>query len=154
VNRLTLTFLFFVAFGWVGVRLTAAQTAQPVSAQAPVAARLPSTVVTSTSQPHGGANMPAPARSVRPNASESNQTAKEPEQTKVVRTYNGEGYFDASLADRLRPVLAKAFGTPQVVGEVSAPKSVPEALRSILGRGASNSENAGSQPRVAKSDQP
>jgi hypothetical protein len=78
---------------------------------------------------------------------------KEPEQTKVTRIYRGEGYFEPSLAERLRPVLAKTFGTPQqVVGEASPAKSVPEVLRSILGQGAP--EKAGSQPTVAKADQP
>jgi hypothetical protein len=144
--------VLFLAFGWVGVRLTAAQTAQTVSAQAPDAARLPSTVVTSTSPPHVGAKTPAPARPVRQNPSGSNQTTKEPEQTKVARIINGEGYFDPSLAEKLRPALAKAFGTPQVVDGPSRPKSGPEALRSILGRAAP--ENAGSHPTVAEADQP
>jgi len=144
--------VLFLAFGWVGVRLTAAQTAQPVSTQAPVAARLPSMVVTSTSLPHVGAKTPAAARPVR--QTPSNPTTKELEQTKVARIINGEGYFDPSLAEKLRPDLAKAFGTPQVVSAASQPKSAPEALRSILGRGAANSENAGSQPRVAEAVQP
>ena len=77
---------------------------------------------------------------------------KEPEQTKVARIYRGVGYFDPSLADRLRPVLAKTLGTPQVAGQASPPKSVPEVPRSIPGRGAP--EKAGSQPTVAKADQP
>ena len=154
MNRIALMLVSFLAFGWIGVRPTAAQAAQPVSAQAAVAARLPSTVGSSTSPARVAANAPASARPVRQNAAGSNQTIVEPEQTKVARVYSGEGYFDPSLADRLRPVLAKAFGVPQVVAEASQPKSLPEALRSILGRGASNSENAGSQSRVAKSDQP
>jgi hypothetical protein len=133
VNRLTLMFLLFVAFGWVGVRLTAAQTAQPVSAQAPLAARLP-------------------ARSVRANASGSNQTAEQPEQTKVARVYNGEGYFDSSLAENLRPILAKVFRAPEVAGGPSAPKSGTEISLSILGRGAPG--NGGNQSKLAKSDQP
>jgi hypothetical protein len=72
--------------------------------------------------------------------------------SKVVRIYSGAGYFDAQLAEKLRPVLAKAFGVPQVVAEASPPKSGPEVLRSILGRGAP--ENSSSQPRVAKINQP
>jgi len=129
-------FVLFLAFGWFGVRRTAAQAAPP-----------------STSPPHVAAKPPAAARPVRPTLSGSNQTTKEPEQTKVARIYRGEGYFEPSLADRLRPVLAKTFGTPQqVVGEASPAKSVPEVLRSILGQGAP--EKAGSQPTVAKADQP
>ena len=129
-------FVLSLAFGWIGVRRNAAQAAQP-----------------STSPPHVAAVSPAPARPVRPAPSGSNQTMKEPEQTKVTRIYRGEGYFEPSLAERLRPVLAKTFGTPQqVVGEASPAKSVPEVLRSILGQGAP--EKAGSQPTVAKADQP
>jgi hypothetical protein len=127
-------FVLFLAFGWIGVRRTAAQAAPP-----------------STSPPHVAAK--TPARQVSPTLSGSNQTMKEPEQTKVTRIYRGEGYFEPSLAERLRPVLAKTFGTPQqVVGEASPAKSVPEVLRSILGQGAP--EIAGSQPKVAKADQP
>ena len=129
-------FVLFLAFGWFGVRRTAAQAA-PLS----------------TSPPHVAAKPPAAARPVGPALTGSNQTMKEPEQTKVARIYRGEGYFEPSLADRLRPVLAKTFGTPQqVVGEASPAKSVPEVLRSILGQGAP--EKAGNQPTVAKADQP
>jgi hypothetical protein len=134
MNRVALMFVLFLAFGWIGVLRTAAQAAPP-----------------STSQPHVAAKAPAPARPVRPTL--SGQTTKAPEQTKVARIYRGEGYFEPSLADRLRPVLAKTFGTPQqVVGEASPAKSVPEVLRSILGQGAP--EKAGSQPKVARADQP
>jgi hypothetical protein len=151
MNRLTLMFLLFVAFGWVGVRLTAAQTAQPVSAQAPVAARLPSTVVTSTSQPHAGANTPAPAPQVRQNASGSNQTAKEPEQTKVARIYRGDGFFDAGLAKKLQPVLAQAFGVePATDSKPGDNRSKsPDLLRSILGQNQGANQNT-----LAKTGQP
>lgn len=134
MNRVALMFVLFLAFGWVGVRRSAAQAA-PASA----------------SQPHVAAKTLASARPVRPTL--SGQTTKAPEQTKVARIYRGEGYFEPSLADRLRPVLAKTFGTPQqVVAEAPPPKSVPEVLRSILGQGAP--EKAGNQPAVAKADQP
>jgi hypothetical protein len=134
MNRVALMFVLFLPFGWIGVRQTAAQAAP-----------------TLTSPPHVAAK--TPALPVRPALSGSSETMKVPEQTKVVRIYRGEGYFEPSLADRLRPVLAKTFGTPQqVVGEASPAKSVPEVLRSILGQGAP--EIAGSQPKVAKADQP
>jgi hypothetical protein len=136
VNRVALMFVLFLAFGWIGVGRTAAQAA-PLS----------------TSPPHVAAKTPAAAGPVRPTLSGSNQSTKAPEQTKVVRIYRGEGYFEPSLADRLRPALAKTFGTPQqVVGEASPAKSVPEVLRSILGQG--SPEKDGSQPTVAKADQP
>ena len=151
VNRLTLTFVLSVTFGCIGVRLTAAQTAQPVSAQAPVAAPIPSTVVTSTSPPHGGANMPTRARSVRPNASESNQTAREPEQTKVARIYRGDGFFDAGLAKKLQPVLAQAFGVePATDSKPGDNRSKsPDLLRSILGQNQGANQNT-----LAKTGQP
>ena len=150
MNRLTLMFLLFVAFGWIGVRLTAAQTAQPVSAQAPLAARLPSTVVTSTS-PHGGANIPAPARSVRANASGSNQTAEEPERTKVARIYRGGGFFDAGLAQKLQPVLAQAFSVePATDSKPGGNRSKsPDLLRSIFGQNQGANQNT-----LAKTGQP
>ena len=134
MNRITLMFVLCLAFGWIDVRRSAAQAVPP-----------------STSQPHVAAKTPAPARPVRPTL--SGQTTKTPEQTKVARIYRGEGYFEPSLADRLRPVLVKTFGTPQqVVAEASPPKSVPGVLRSILGQGAP--EKAGNQPAVAKADLP
>jgi hypothetical protein len=134
MNRIALIFVLFLAFGWIGVRQTAAQAAPA-----------------SSSPPHVAAKTLAPAQPVHPTP--SGQTTKAPEQTKVARIYRGEGYFEPSLADRLRPVLVKTFGTPQqVVGEASPPKSAPEVLRSILGQGVP--EKAGSQPTVAKADQP
>jgi hypothetical protein len=49
-------------------------------------------------------------------------TAK-PTVTKILKIYNGAGYFDDALAQRLRPMLAKAFP-----GSVPAPaKAVPVA---------------------------
>jgi hypothetical protein len=118
VNRVALISVLFLAFGWIGVGLTAGQGAPQAPPRVP--ARSTSSVSASTS--------------------------------KVVRIYSGAGYFDAQLAEKLRPVLAKAFGAPQVVGEAPAPKSGPDVLRSILGRGAP--ENAGRQRKLAKSDQP
>ena len=151
MNRKALMLVLFLAFGWVGVGLTAAQTAQPVSAQAPVAARLPSTVVTSTSQPHAGANTPAPARQVGQNASGSNQTAKEPEQTKVARIYPGDGFFDAGLAKKLQPVLAQAFGVePATDSKPGDNRSKsPDLLRSIFGQ-----NQGANQTSLAKTGQP
>src|SRR5260370_342465 len=43
--------------------------------------------------------------------------------TKVVRIYGGAGYFDNALAEKLRPMLTKAFGTSRP----DAPKAVPGA---------------------------
>jgi hypothetical protein len=42
--------------------------------------------------------------------------------TKVVRIYNGSGSFDDAMADKLRPMLAKAF-----------PSSMPEPTKAVAG---------------------
>jgi hypothetical protein len=132
VNRVSLKLALLLTFGWIGVGLTAGRAAPP----APL--------------PRVGVNPTAPVPSVRPNA--ANQVNKESEQTKVVRIYSGEGHFDPSLAENLRPMLVKAFRAPEIAGGPSAPKSGTEISLSILGRGAP--ENGGKQLKLAKSDQP
>jgi hypothetical protein len=131
VNRVSLRLALLLTFGWIGVGLTVGQAAP----EAPL--------------PQVGVN-PTPVRSVRPNA--ANQVNKESEQTKVVRIYSGEGYFDPSLAENLRPILAKAFRASEVAGGPSGPKSGTGISLSILGRGAP--ENGGNQSKLAKSEQP
>jgi hypothetical protein len=44
-----------------------------------------------------------------PGAPGSANGANKPGTTKLVRIYNGAGYFDDMLAEKLRPMLAKAF---------------------------------------------
>jgi hypothetical protein len=46
---------------------------------------------------------------------------QQPDQTKVLRIYSGAGYFDNALAEKLRPMLDKAFLTSRT----GAPKAVP-----------------------------
>jgi hypothetical protein len=47
--------------------------------------------------------------------------AGKPSATKLIRIYNGAGYFDDALAEKLRPTLAKAFPFSE------PPKAVTEA---------------------------
>jgi len=153
VNRLALLFAFCFAFGSLGVQWAAAQVAQPSAPQAPISPRLPSTVI-----PHSSpvaAPKPSATRTVRPTVRGSSQVAKEPEQMKVVRLYRGEGYFDAGLAEKLRPTLTKAFGiTPASGSKPGDNRSTqPDLLRSIFGQD-QGSAKTGDQTTVAKAGQP
>ena len=44
------------------------------------------------------------------NVNPSKTDQQEPEQTKIAQVYRGAGYFDAALAKKLEPMLAKALG--------------------------------------------
>jgi hypothetical protein len=151
MNRVALMFVLFLAFGWIGVSWTSAQTAPTVPAQAPATARSTSTVAPSTSPLHATANTPALAQPVRPNPSASNQTTQEPEQTKVARIYRGDGFFDAGLAKKLQPVLAQAFGVePATDSKPGDNRSKsPDLLRSIFGQNQGANQNT-----LAKIGQP
>jgi hypothetical protein len=56
-----------------------------------------------------------------------NASAQQPNRTKVVRVYGGAGYFDITLAEKLRPGLARGFASAKSTlvkaasGEVSVP---------------------------------
>jgi hypothetical protein len=117
--------VFLLALGVAGLHQAPAQTlvrpqnGQPfvpqalVPAQPPSPAQPPGFVPMASSaptpQPTAGAKKSAAAQpAVLPG---TNETAKEPEQTKVARIYSGTGYFDAGLAEKLRPMLAKTFGS-------------------------------------------
>jgi hypothetical protein len=101
-------FAFLFAVVWVP--FSKGQAAAPVLAQPPVLSR-------------GPAIAPAPSQqtAVRPQLSTAKQASpqpvaqravekpNQPEVTTIVRIYRGQGYFDASLAERLKPILAKDF---------------------------------------------
>jgi hypothetical protein len=74
---------------------------------------------------------------------------------KVVRLYRGEGYFDAGLAEKLRPTLTKAFGLTPASGAKpgDSRSSPPDLLRSIFGQ-KEGSEKSADQNSVAKNGQP
>jgi hypothetical protein len=108
VNRIVLIFVLGLGFCWIGSQPVAAQAAPPVAASQPVAAQV--------------------AKSLQPVAQPKPGPA-EPEHTKIVRTYRGSGYFDEELADKLRPVLAKNFGSPAAPNRetIASPSSVVKA---------------------------
>jgi hypothetical protein len=148
MNRLALLFLSCLGFGSLGVGSAAAQYAP----QAPISPRLPSAVIARPSPVV--APKPSATQGARSTVAGSNRAAKEPEQMKVVRLYRGEGYFDAGLAEKLRPTLAKAFGiTPASSSKPGDNRSAPDLLRSILGQDQGSAKNA-DQTTVAKAGQP
>jgi hypothetical protein len=148
MKRIALTFAFCLGFGSFGVRWAAAQNAP----QAPISPRLPSTVVARSSPV--AAPKPSATQATRPTVAVSSRAAKEPEQMKVVRLYRGEGYFDAGLAEKLRPTLTKAFGTTPASGSKPGDnRSAPDLLRSILGQDQGSAKTA-DQTTVAKTGQP
>jgi hypothetical protein len=182
MNRMPLTFAFCVGFGSLGLQWAAAQQQGPtnpgervtlerakpgylvpqalVPAQPPVLAQPPgymsrgSPSATPNPRPQAGAKTAAvnpPARQIVPG---TKGTAKEPEQIKIVRVYHGEGYFDLALAEKLQPLLAKAYGTtPASNLNPGNNRSVPDLLRSILGQDQGSAKSA-DQNTVAKASQP
>jgi hypothetical protein len=80
-------------FGFVGLHPASAQLGPPAAPQVPSSGALSS----------ANGNHTAPT-------------------TRVVRIYNGAGFFDDALAEKLRPLLAKAF-----------PSSVPEPVQPVSG---------------------
>jgi hypothetical protein len=99
VNRIGLIFILGLGFCWIGSR--------PVAAQAPSSEAAAKTVV--SIQPARPA--PSAAKALQ-SVAQPKPGPAEPEHTKIVRTYRGSGYFDEELADKLRPALAKTFGSP------------------------------------------
>jgi hypothetical protein len=181
MDRIALTFAFCLGFGSLGLQWVAAQQQGPanagervslerakpghpfpqsmVPAQPPVLAQPPGFIPASPSanpnqRSQAGAKTPAvnpPARQTVPG---TKGTAKEPEQMKVVRVYHGEGYFDLALAEKLQPLLAKAYGTtPASNLKPGDNPSAPDLLRSIFGRDQGPAKNA-DQTTVAKTGQP
>jgi hypothetical protein len=182
MNRIALRFAFCVGFGSLGLQWAAAQEQAPanagergplerakpgypvpqalVPAQPPVLAQPPgymsrgSPSATPNPRSQAGAKPAAlnpPARQTVPG---TKGTAKEPEQMKIVRVYRGEGYFDMALAEKLQPLLAKAYGTtPASNLKPGDNRSEPDLLRSILGQDQGSAKSA-DQTTVAKTGQP
>jgi hypothetical protein len=181
MKRLALAFALFLGIGSFGVRWAAAQEqatansertplerAKPgylvpqslVPAQPPALAQPPgymsrgSPPATPNPRSQAGAKTAAvnqPARQIVPG---TKATAKEPEQMKIVRVYRGEGYFDLALAEKLQPLLAKAYGTtPASNSKPGDNRSAPDLLRSIFGQDQGSARNT-DQTTVAKASQP
>jgi hypothetical protein len=106
---------------------------------------------------------PSPVAAPKPSATQParstvagpSKAAKEAEQMKIVRLYRGEGYFDAGLAEKLRPTLAKAFGVMPASGSKPGDsRSSPSDLsHSVFGQKDGSEKTAG-QNAVAKNGQP
>ena len=116
-KRIIVAFVLCFAAGSLGLQRASAQLAPPPAPVSPApAGALPASYVA-----HNTA-----VKSSRPPqtpGSQANPAAQQPGQTKVVRIFGGAGYFDNALAEKLRPMLAKAFGTSRP----DAPKAVPDA---------------------------
>jgi hypothetical protein len=149
MNRIALSFVFCVGFGSLGIQWTAAQYAP----QQPISPRMPSTVVTQPSQ--AATPKPSVTQPAHRIVADQNKAAKEPEQMKVVALYRGQGFFDAALAEKLRPVLAKAFGVTLATASspVDSRSAAPDLLRSIFGQKEA-AEKSPDQNAVVKTGQP
>jgi hypothetical protein len=116
LKTLIMALALFVAAESLALERAAAQLAPsptPVS-PAPAAAVPASYVAHNTAV--------KPNRPPQSPASQTNASAQQPNKTKIVRIYGGAGYFDNALAEKLRPMLAKAF-----------PSSRPDALKAVPG---------------------
>jgi hypothetical protein len=182
MNRIALSFVFFLGFGSLGIHWAAAQE-QPrantgeqvalehaksgypvpqalVPAQRPVLAQPPGYIppassATPSPQPQAGAKSAVvnpPARQMVPG---TKGIGKEPEQMKIVALYRGQGFFDSGLAEKLRPVLAKAFDvTPATASKPGDVRSkAPDLLRSVFGQ-KQGAEKSADPNAVVKTDQP
>jgi hypothetical protein len=181
MKRLALTFAFFLGFGSFGVRWAAAQQAPAnpgervtlerakpgylvpqslVPAQPPALAQPPgymsrgSPPATPNPRSQAGAKTAAMNPPARQSVPGTKGTAKEPEQMKIVRVYHGEGYFDLALAEKLQPLLAKAYGTtPASNLKPGDNRSAPDLLRSIFGQDQGSAKTV-DQTTVAKAGLP
>jgi hypothetical protein len=102
-------FVFCFAFGSLGLQRASAQIV-PAAPQVPSAGAVPTA-----------------------------NGASKPTGTKVVRIYNGAGYFDDVLADKLRPMLAKAF-----------PFSRPEPPKAVAGATVAAPTKPENQKKIAE----
>jgi hypothetical protein len=149
MNRIPLSFVFCLGFGSLGIQWAAAQYAP----QQAISPRLPSTVVTQPSPV--AAAKPSVTPQGRQNVVSRSKATKEPEQMKIVGLYRGQGFFDAALAEKLRPVLVKAFGVTPATGSNPGDgrSGAPDLLRSIFGQ-KEGSEKSADENAVVKTDQP
>src|ERR1700738_3169073 len=106
-KNVIIAFVLCFAAGSLGLERAAAQLAPP---PAPASYVAHNTAINSSRPPQTP-------------GSQTNAAAQQPGQTQAVRIYGGAGYFDNALAEKLRPMLAKAFGTSRP----DAPKAVPGA---------------------------
>jgi hypothetical protein len=133
MNRIDIMFAGAAMFAWFGLKGAAAQTLEEpkVDEMGVWRSRLGGKVVPQALMPcappvlpkPSGLIMGAPSGSPTPQArskttmvnqaprvNPSRTDQQEPEQTKVAQVYRGAGYFDAALAEKLEPMLAKVLG--------------------------------------------
>ena len=128
MNRIRIIFFGAVAFAWFGLESATAQTLErPQAGQKVVPQALVPAQPALLPLPPGFVvhAPPSEARTIRSevsaktntanqlsggNAFRTNGTAQKSEQTKVAQVYRGAGYFDAALAEKLEPMLAKSLG--------------------------------------------
>ncbi|PWT87144.1 MAG: hypothetical protein C5B58_00200 [Acidobacteria bacterium] len=164
------TFAFCIGLCFLDLHQAAAQTAgqtqhpqadreHPAEAWRPAATPAPPVppglFPSATPQPSASATLKA-----RPTIATLNQSAKQPAQAqparmKLVAIYHGAGFFDAGLAEKLRPELAKAFGiTPVNNSKAENSRSAPlDMLRSAFGQNQGPEKNTG-QNGITNAAQP
>ena len=134
--RLAFVIGFSLGFGLLGTSSALAQTAP----QAPITPQLPSSPV---AQPSPTAFVKPRSPRTTPSSTPTLKQAVEEPEVKVIRQYRGTGYFDAALAEKLRPILTRAFDIAPGNGS-NRGNSLPapdELLRSILGQSKAADKN-------------
>ena len=143
MNQIFMIFGGAVVFAWFGLngagaqmleRPRAGQKIAPQSlapAQPPLLPLPPGFIArefSSDEHPKAGAKANTANQASRVNGYRTDEKAKESEQTKVTQVYHGGGYFDAALAEKLKPMLAKALGASK--GEQ---KQLPRTSQPVSG---------------------
>src|SRR6202011_2765243 len=101
-------FAFFLAVVWVP--FSKGQPAAPVLAQPPTLSRAPAVAPNLPPQNVNRPQFSAPKQPVSQSSVQRGvEKTNQPEQTTIVRIYRGRGYFDAALAEQLKPILARDF---------------------------------------------
>jgi hypothetical protein len=130
LKTLIMALALFVAAESLALERAAAQLAPSTPSVSPAPApALPASYVA-----HNTAVKPS--RPPQTPTSQTNAAAQQPDKTKIVRIYGGAGYFDNALAEKLRPMLAKAFPSSRP----DAPKAVPGAAVAAPAKGESQSK--------------
>jgi len=125
MNRIIAMFAGTFAFAWLGLEGANAQTLERpqagqkivpqalVPAQPPLLPLPPGFVMQAPSSDEHRQAGPKITTANQPshnNSSGPEEAAKDSNQTKVAQVYRGAGYFDAALAEKLEPMLAKSLG--------------------------------------------
>jgi hypothetical protein len=116
-----LTLTLSLALAAASSNTAAAQAAQPVPVRPAAPAQMSGSATVPASPQQFTNKAPTPARQTVP-GNPANQAANEPVQTRIVRIYRGDGYFDLARADKLRRALtAHQSVDPKVVAAAGRP---------------------------------